>query len=209
MQPLSTNLIIIFGTGLITSWINNVVVPKMQGDMKRKAESMGPDGQLLKLTPPEDDYVLMDYNIMLEGINNFADTALQFGFSCLFVTAFPVAPLFALLSNHAKMKGIAWKLTKLYQRPIPLGAQDIGTWLPIFQFIATAAVVTNAGLVCFTMNSLSSFTPQGRAWSVIIFCGFHGAVSDYLLYYIFFMQGFLGLSVGFDRHSIHYSSYYS
>ncbi|RYG65224.1 hypothetical protein EON64_12380 [archaeon] len=58
---------------------------------------------------------------------------------------------------------------QLYQRPIPSGAQDIGTWQAIFQFISVAGVVTNAGLVCFTMNVLDDYDVYGRSW---IFIGF-------------------------------------
>jgi hypothetical protein len=50
-----------------------------------------------------------------------------------------------------------------------VGAQDIGTWLSIFQFLSVAAVVTNAGLVCFTMDVLDQYTLVGRTW---IFIGF-------------------------------------
>jgi hypothetical protein len=47
---------------------------------------------------------------------------------------------------------------------VPNGAQDIGTWLGIFQFLSVAGVVTNAALVCFTMDVLSDYTPMGRTW---------------------------------------------
>lgn len=47
---------------------------------------------------------------------------------------------------------------------MPQGAQDIGTWLSIFQFLSIAGVVTNAALVCFTMDVLDHYTPLGRTW---------------------------------------------
>lgn len=59
--------------------------------------------------------------------------------------------------------------SQFYQRPIPSGAQDIGTWQTIFNFISVAAVVTNAGLVCFTMDVLDEYSAYGRLW---IFVGF-------------------------------------
>lgn len=56
--------------------------------------------------------------------------------------------------------------TQFYQRPVPAGAQDIGTWMSIFQFLSVAAVVTNAALVCFTMDVLRAYSPLGRTWYV-------------------------------------------
>jgi hypothetical protein len=164
MKPLATNLGILFGTRIVSGFITNVIVPKILGDRKRVAE-----GGAEHLTPPEMNYVLMNYNTMLEGINNYADAALQFGFSILFVTSLPLAPFMSLVANWARIKGMAWKLCHLYQRPLPLGAEDIGTWMSIFQMVAVAAVITNAGLICFTMDRLSHFSKWGRVWYVVSF----------------------------------------
>jgi hypothetical protein len=58
----------------------------------------------------------------------------------------------------------------VFQRPIPTGAQDIGTWQSIFQLVSVLSVVTNAGLICFTMNVLDGeASPAGRVW---VFVGF-------------------------------------
>lgn len=62
------------------------------------------------LTPPEQDFMLMTYNPLLEGIKNYADTAIQYGFSLLFITALPCASFFSLLSNYVKVKCNTWKL---------------------------------------------------------------------------------------------------
>ncbi len=45
------------------------------------------------------------------GIQNYADTAIQFGFSTLFVTALPCASFFSLISNYVKTKFNLWKLS--------------------------------------------------------------------------------------------------
>ena len=54
----------------------------------------------------------------------------------------------------------------LYRRPVPSGVQDIGTWMDIFQMTALASVITNAGIVCFTMELVQA-SPQGIVWSFI------------------------------------------
>jgi hypothetical protein len=54
------------------------------------------------------------------------------------------------------------------RRVVPTGAQDIGTWLVILQMTAIIAVITNAGIMCFTME-LIPFTAWGEVW---LFIGF-------------------------------------
>jgi hypothetical protein len=59
-------------------------------------------------------------------------------------------------------------LPQFYQRPAPNGAQDIGTWMTIFQVLSIAAVVTNGALICFTMDVLwDRFSLAGRLWYVL------------------------------------------
>jgi hypothetical protein len=64
-------------------------------------------------------------------------------------------------------------MSQFYQRPIPSGAQDIGTWQSIFNIISVAAVITNAGLVCFTMDVLWRYSLFGRVW---VFIGFQWVI---------------------------------
>ena len=70
----------------------------------------------------------------------------------LFIPALPIACAFALFTNTLKCKVNAWKLFTLYQRPIPQGAEDIGSWLGVFEFISKLSVVTNGALICFTAD---------------------------------------------------------
>jgi len=148
----------------------DLVLARYKADKKYQEETKGAEG---KLTPAERDYVLLEYNTTLDNISNFADTAIQFGFATLFISALPIASFLSLVSNYVKVKMLAWKLCKFYQRPIPIGAQDIGTWLTIFQFIAVVSVITNAGLICFTMTTLNEYTALGRTW---VFIGFQWAL---------------------------------
>ena len=124
---------------------------------------------------------------MMDSIVIFADVAIQYGFSTLFICALPIACACSLVSNHVKVKLQAWKQLTMFQRPIPQGAQDIGSWHSIFAIITVLAVMTNAGLICFTMDILwkdkdvsnnqestdgtqrAGFAPLGRLW---IFLGF-------------------------------------
>lgn len=67
------------------------------------------------------------------------------------------------------MKIDGWKLCHVYQRPIPRSAEDIGNWQAVMSLIAIIAIITNAGLICFTMDSLEDFKLSNRVWIFFTF----------------------------------------
>lgn len=178
MQPLSINLAIIFGTRLTVANFLDIAIPYYMYRSKRRAETKGV-AEDVELTPAENDYLLMQYDSTIESIKNYADTAVQYGYTVLFITALPCASFFSLVNNYAKLKFNYHKLFTYYQRPVPSGAQDIGTWMSIFQILSVVAVITNAGLICFTMDVLWQYSRFGRVW---VFIGF-----QWLLIFIQFL----------------------
>ena len=57
---------------------------------------------------------------------SFPTAVIQYGFVTIFVAAFPLAPLFALLNNWVEIRLDAKKFVTVFRRPIPERAQDIG-----------------------------------------------------------------------------------
>ena len=51
---------------------------------------------------------------------------IQFGYATLFVVAFPLAPLLALINNYFEIRVDSRKALKASLRPVPMRAQDIG-----------------------------------------------------------------------------------
>lgn len=91
---------------------------------------------------------------------------LQYGFVTLFVAAFPLAPLFALLNNIAEIRLDAYKMVKEARRPLAERVEDIGAWFGILRGVTYVAVVSNVrtkipGIVYKSckreLSSLSSF----------------------------------------------------
>lgn len=68
---------------------------------------------------------------------------IQYGFVTLFVAAFPLAPLFALLNNIVEIRLDAQKMIVQSRRPIAERVEDIGTWYGILETITHLAVITN------------------------------------------------------------------
>lgn len=161
MDVLAMNLAIIFGSRLISGNIFEVLVPVLMAKRKYQMETEGAERDL---SPPEEEYIRQPYDIIKGPIKDYAELAVQFGYVTLFVVALPAAPFLACISNYVEIRTDAYKLIKHYQRPIPTGVEDIGTWQTIFTFVAGAAVVSNAGLTFFTMDTFDHVPLSSRVW---------------------------------------------
>ena len=56
----------------------------------------------------------------------------------------------------------AYKLMHQYQRPIAVTANSIGTWKTIYGLVSIIAVITNAGLMLFTIDVFPNARPQTK-----------------------------------------------
>ena len=68
---------------------------------------------------------------------------LQFGFITIFVAAFPLAPLFALINNWVEIRLDAQKFVCETRRAVAERAENIGIWFRIMEMIAQLAVISN------------------------------------------------------------------
>jgi anoctamin-7 len=80
----------------------------------------------------------------------------QFGFATLFVAAFPLAPLCALMNNILQIRLDAKRLVFEMRRPFAERCADIGVWLDVLTAISYIAVITNA----FVIAIPSAFIPK-------------------------------------------------
>uniref|UniRef100_A0A1I8JHA4 Anoctamin n=1 Tax=Macrostomum lignano TaxID=282301 RepID=A0A1I8JHA4_9PLAT len=99
------------------------------------------------------DYMLIPYDTGL--FMDYLELIMQFGFVTLFVPAFPLAPLFALINNLVEIRLDARKLVIGTRRPLPERAQSIGIWFSMMKFVAHVAVISNGSLMAFTSESLA------------------------------------------------------
>jgi hypothetical protein len=116
----------------------------------------------------EKSFQLAEFDPLLGTFGDYANTASQFGFTTMFVTAFPLATLLALINNYVEIRVNAWRLCQTFRRPKPGSAEDIGTWYEVLQIISVVAVATNAGIVCFTGNFLVEYSWPLRVWIFIL-----------------------------------------
>lgn len=77
---------------------------------------------------------------------------LQFGFITIFVAAFPLAPLFALLNNWVEIRLDAHKFVCEYRRPVAERAQNIGVWFNILEALSHLSVIANVSRLITTSS---------------------------------------------------------
>ncbi|XP_042346178.1 anoctamin-9 [Plectropomus leopardus] len=88
--------------------------------------------------------------------NEFLEMVVQFSFTTIFVAAFPLAPLLALINNVFEIRLDAIKMVRLERRLVPRKTNDIGIWTKVLEAIGVLAVIAN-GLV---IGVSSDFIPR-------------------------------------------------
>uniref|UniRef100_A0A673CG16 Anoctamin n=1 Tax=Sphaeramia orbicularis TaxID=375764 RepID=A0A673CG16_9TELE len=88
--------------------------------------------------------------------NEFLEMVIQFSFTTIFVAAFPLAPLLALINNVIEIRLDAIKMVTLERRLVPKKTNDIGVWIDVLEAIGVLAVIAN-GLV---IGVSSDFIPR-------------------------------------------------
>lgn len=73
----------------------------------------------------------------------FSILVIQYGFITIFVSAFPLGPLFALLNNLIEIRVDAYKMVTIFRRPLGERVEDIGIWQEILLGVAKLSVVVN------------------------------------------------------------------
>ncbi|RUS88406.1 hypothetical protein EGW08_003862 [Elysia chlorotica] len=138
--------------------INNfteVILPKVMNWFKSRTLKEMEEKKHEKVARWEKDYTMATMP-ELGLFDEYLEMVLQYGFVTIFVAAFPLAPLFALLNNIIEIRLDAYKFITQWRRPLAMRAQDIGIWFGILQGISAIAVMTNACIIAFT----SEFIPK-------------------------------------------------
>ncbi len=84
--------------------------------------------------------------------SEYSISIIQWGYVVMFAAACPVAPLFAWLANVVEIKSSIWFYTEYSQRMPSRGAEGIGAWLPIVEFVGFMAVISNCMIVYLTLS---------------------------------------------------------
>ena len=122
-----------------------------------------------ELSPTEEEFHLKEYHVMFGPLRDYAELVVVLGFATLFVAAFPLAPLMALVNSYVKIRVDAWEIAIRSRRPWPSGAEDIGTWDAIIALMSYLAVLINGLIITFTGGFLEN---RSNAMRFAIFIGY-------------------------------------
>ncbi|XP_069040094.1 anoctamin-7 isoform X2 [Lepisosteus oculatus] len=157
---LAEQLFIIMVGKQIISNIQEFLIPKVKSWLQKR-ELAALRGTQIPQEPKrwEEDYELLQCEGLFE---EYLEMVLQFGFITIFVAAFPLAPLFALLNNWVEIRLDAQKFVCEYRRPVAERAQSIGVWFHILEALSQLSVIVNAFLIAFTSDFLPRLLYQYR-----------------------------------------------
>jgi anoctamin-10/anoctamin-7 len=166
MKELQVSLGTIFLIRLTVGNFTAVAVPAINRRLNDKAIQQY--DKLHKVTEVEHAAMLGTYDVMLGTFTDYANLIILYGYTTMFVCAFPLAVINAFVNNYASMRIDAWKLCQEFRRPEPRSQEDIGTWYIILEAVSLIAVLTNSALVAFTGSQLEDYTWTWRVWIFII-----------------------------------------
>ena len=181
MYPLSVNVAII----MVAKFGQNIASFLLPWLSHRQAKSQALEKcHHLLFSPAEDEFLLTPYDPIHDSIQRYSDLAIQYGFMVLFSAALPLASLLCMIECLLSARIDLYLMLNLKQRAIPTSASDIGTWMSVFQLLSAVSIITNGGLICFTMSTLPDilgFLGLGSnntavMWSFIIFQWFFFSV---------------------------------
>eukprot|EP00638_Chattonella_subsalsa_P015368 CAMPEP_0117851498 /NCGR_PEP_ID=MMETSP0949-20121206/22438_1 /TAXON_ID=44440 /ORGANISM="Chattonella subsalsa, Strain CCMP2191" /LENGTH=784 /DNA_ID=CAMNT_0005699333 /DNA_START=338 /DNA_END=2692 /DNA_ORIENTATION=+ len=170
LEQLRKTLFTIFLLRLAIGNITEVAIPYIffkLGRAKEESKTEGSDPDR-GMSSAELQYLNEEYHVMLGPFEDYSEMIIQYGFSTLFVSAFPLCLLMSFVNNYVEIRVDGWKLCQNCRRPEPRGAEDIGTWYSILEIMSAAAVITNSAVLCFSSTVLEDHSLRWRIWIFII-----------------------------------------
>lgn len=80
-----------------------------------------------------------------------------FGYVFIFSASVPGIAVIALLVLIADVRGRAWRFCTLYERGVPYDTSYVEVWEQILDLITIASVLTNAGIIAFTLKEFDNW----------------------------------------------------
>jgi hypothetical protein len=113
----------------------------------------------------------------------YAEVALCFGYLLHFSSMFPIITCACFIDLYFMYRRHAWRLLHLYRRPFPdsqitlanvfFAQSEFQIWKTVFDFTVSIAIVTNAGLIFFTMTLFEhKLQLSAKVWCFFAFIAF-------------------------------------
>jgi len=96
-----------------------------------------------------------------DNFDDYIETIVQFGYITLFATAYPLAPLVALVANSIELRGDCWKLSNVCLRPKSVPSHCAGrTYTSLLATVVWMSAFTNCFIFAFTSRQMATWLPQ-------------------------------------------------
>ncbi|XP_069698153.1 anoctamin-10 isoform X2 [Periplaneta americana] len=82
--------------------------------------------------------------------DDYLEMFIQFGYVFLFSSVYPMAAFWAVVNNVLEIRADAFKLCRVYQRPVAKRVKDTGAWQRAFEAVGAMSIMTNCGLLCMS-----------------------------------------------------------
>lgn len=140
-------LAILFTVKQLLNQVTEVFLPMLQSWWKRRKNLAATEEN--PYMPWERDFDLQPLP-RLPLFSEYFEMIVQYGFTTMFVTTFPLAPLLSLINNITEIRVDSFKFLVESRRVMPQRARNIGIWNGLINFISHFAVLTNGLLIAFS-----------------------------------------------------------
>ncbi|KAK7789933.1 hypothetical protein R5R35_010907 [Gryllus longicercus] len=82
--------------------------------------------------------------------DDYLEMFVQFGYVFLFSSVYPMAAFWAVVNNVLEIRCDAFKLCRVFQRPMAKRVKDTGAWQRAFEALGAMSVMTNCGLLAIS-----------------------------------------------------------
>lgn len=173
MKELQISLGTIFTTKLLCTFTFSVLMPILflrRKESEKKVDEKDVQEDFLEENKAADYEAFLrvfrkpNYDSIEGTFEDYSNHVILFGFTTMFISAFPIGIALALCYNYLEMRLLGWKLSFVYRRTMPRRVSNIGVWYYIFEAMAAIAVVVNAALVAFTQSITASYTGYEKVW---------------------------------------------
>lgn len=178
---LQQQMFYLMSTGQLMNFVTEVFVPYIQRRVFHKAKSLtskeanpyDDDPEELEfLTEVREEAKMPVHSVQPE----YQEMVVQFSLIMLFGSAWPLAPLAALINNWFELRGDAVKICVDMRRPIPSREETIGPWLTNMRLMTwLGSITTSSFIILFgpTYKDFSLLSQKGMPlvnttpWSVL------------------------------------------
>lgn len=163
LNELSLNFSIIFLVQLIIGNLIEVVAEQSHMLCKKSNENNNDEQSVRLLGLDDTSHSTAEkqfFRPRYEGsFDDYDEIIVQFSFVLIFVVAFPLAPLIALLFNFWEFRSDLGKVMRDTQRMFPYGVQSIGAWSDILQIITYLGLAINVAILTLIPSDI---LPEGK-----------------------------------------------